>query len=115
MLQLELSRNNQILYKSAVFSSGETSGRLEASVKVLQQIYPENPRWLDLVEKTAELVREDRIKRGAGEKPVLRKYDPNEPAQSMYGPNIVIEGAGKSGGATPSKANTKETECIEID
>ncbi len=76
---------------------------MEASLAILRLIYrDEDPLWLDLVATMAKKIADDRIARGAGEKPVLKKYDPNAPNL----PNISIE--------SPS-AKKNEVECIDLD
>lgn len=73
-----------------MFVPSETQGKLEASLAILRLIYKgEDPLWLDLVSTMASKIAEDRIARGAGEKPVLKKYDPNAPTL----PNISLEKA----------------------
>lgn len=36
-----------------------------------------NKKWKDLMDETEKAIIEARDKRGAGDKPVLKKYDPN--------------------------------------
>ena len=73
--QLELHLNNQRqLYKQVMVPS-ETEGRLVASLEILRMIYKEqDPLWLDLVETMSSKIEQDRLKRGAGPKPVLKPY-----------------------------------------
>ncbi len=50
------------------------TGKLEAARLLLMKMFP-NRKWLELVADTQQKVLVERDKRGAGEKPVLKKYN----------------------------------------
>ena len=59
-----------------VLASSEVEAKIKAALKILRLMYRErDPVWLELVEEMSKKVQEDRIMRGAGEKPVLKKTD----------------------------------------
>ncbi|CDW87020.1 UNKNOWN [Stylonychia lemnae] len=63
------------------FSATETGPNKETcknrtALTILRQIFSPNKKWLELVEEISQTVYDDRLKRGVGEKPVLRKYIP---------------------------------------
>ena len=96
--QLEVHLNNQRQYMKWVFCPSETVGKLKASLEILREMYKEqDPKWLDLVEQMSAKIEEDRLKRGAGFKSVLR------PREEMMATTVVTP---KTGAAV---------DCILID
>ena len=62
-----------------MLASSEVKGKWKSALEILRKLYGD-ALWSDLVDLLANKVKMDRLERGAGEKPVLRKYDPNLPA-----------------------------------
>ncbi len=57
----------------AVYAPSEITGKLKASLEILREMYKDqDPKWCDLVDQMSTKIEEDRLKRGAGFKPVLR-------------------------------------------
>ena len=84
-----------------------------AALGLLQQIFQKeqnpNPVWSDLVDSVSRQVYDERMLRGAGEKPVLRRYDPNK--QPINGPSLSHLLSN-----TPQNPQSRgnEVECIDI-
>ena len=75
ILGIEIKRDNQIIYEKSVLAATETQGKMRAAQALLIEIYGQQKRWLVLVEEISEKVRQDRLIRGVGEKPVVKKLD----------------------------------------
>lgn len=90
--------NNQRQYVKAVYAPSETAGKLKASLEILREMFREqDPKWCDLVDQMSSKIEEDRLKRGAGVKPVLR------PREEMMGTT------------TPKNATVSSQDCIIIE
>jgi hypothetical protein len=90
-LKFEVVRRGENIGISASFSysDGEKAisvtsqkfGMIKHRLKIwccldlIRKLHPENPKWRDLQDSMVGKIEEERRKRGAGEKPKLRKYD----------------------------------------
>jgi len=94
MYQLEVRRcaDNSRVHSKSVLAPSEVQGKILASVEILRMMYADQPhiKWLTLCEDMANLVAQKRIERGAGEKPVLRPYNPNQGVQQPAGESDCI-------------------------
>ena len=82
--QIELHKDNRTEFQNADYACSEIQGKLKAAVLILQHMYKgADPRWLDLVAAMSQKVIEDRLQRGAGEKPQLRTVHEHE-ANQVY-------------------------------
>ena len=104
--QLAVHLNNQRQYVKSVYCPSETVGKLKASLEILREMYKDqDPKWLDLVEQMSSKIEGDRLKRGAGFKPVLR------PREEMMATSVVTPK-----NSTPSGKNTAAAiDCIIIE
>jgi len=99
LLIMELQKNNQTLYKRQVTAASEVEGKIKASLELLRDLYaPQDPIWLELVAEVSQEVKQKRLERGAGEKPVLQKY-------SAVLPTVMI----------PAMVPVEHSAVIEID
>jgi len=88
----------------AVYCPSETVGKLKASLEILREMYKDqDPKWLDLVEQMSSKIEVDRLKRGAGFKPVLR------PREEMMATSVVTPKNNTPGG------KNAEVDCIVIE
>lgn len=105
LLIMELQKNNQTLYKRQVTAASEVEGKIKASLELLRDLYaPQDPIWLELVAEVSQEVKQKRLERGAGEKPVLQKYDRTAVLPTVMLPTMV-----------PVEHSAVTTTVIEID
>ena len=70
------NQTNEKNYSTTVEAPKEMDGKKRAALQILKLIFTGNKKWLELVNEVSELVSSDRLKRGVGKKPELKKYDP---------------------------------------
>lgn len=72
-----LKRYGQIVHEYECTASSRKKGVTKLSLGIMRQMYGEDKKWKELMSEMANAITEARDKRGAGEKPVMVKYDPN--------------------------------------
>jgi hypothetical protein len=74
---IELKHMGDVQYSYMCTCSGIQKAKTKLAFGILVQMYGPNTKWKDLCDKMTHDILEAREKRGAGDKPVLRKYDLN--------------------------------------
>jgi len=76
-LQIEVQdqKTKRITQKANVTCPEKKKGRIAAALIILKEIFGSSKKWFELMNEVAETVKHNRISRGAGEKPVLRKIE----------------------------------------
>ena len=84
---------------------------MKAAQGLLIEIYGSQKKWLVLVEEISEKVRQDRLIRGVGEKPVVKKLD------QIIMPKLVQRNSQEALDQPTDNQDRGEEdiECIEID
>ena len=68
-------RNNRRVYGARVFAENHKQGARLASLIILSQLFGSETFWTVLVNKTSQMVEDNRQKRGAVERPILKTRD----------------------------------------
>jgi len=78
-LFMELKELGQTKYHYMCTASSLRKGKTKLALGILCMIHGPEKRWKDVMEEMTNAILQARELRGAGDKPVLRKYDPNNP------------------------------------
>lgn len=74
---MSLKHHGEVKYSFECFGPSLKKGRHKLAIGILQQMYGKDKKWLDLMKEMEQAIMDARQERGAGEKPVLQKYDRN--------------------------------------
>jgi hypothetical protein len=75
-------------------------GKSQLALGILQQMYGPDKKWKELCDEMIQMILDAREERGAGEKPVLRKYQPDADEKENYVQK-------KEDGLSPMKPNSQ--------
>ena len=75
-LYMCLKKAGKVLFQSNCTAQSYKKAKTVGALKIINDMNP-NMRWKDLMDQTQEAITQARNKRGAGERPVLQKYNPN--------------------------------------
>lgn len=71
---IEIHQDRKLKYSSKREVPTNVLGRQQCAIEILQKEFGPKMKWLDLVELTARTVNEQRDKRGAPDKPILKSH-----------------------------------------
>ncbi len=72
-----LKHRGVLQHEYSCFGSSLKKGRHKLSLGILIKMYGRDKKWYELQKEMEQKILDARDKRGAGDKPVLQKYDPN--------------------------------------
>lgn len=73
---MSLKHHGETKFIFECFGPSLKKGRHKLAIGILQQMYGKDKKWLDLMKEMEQAIMDARQERGAGDKPVLQKYDP---------------------------------------
>ena len=76
-LYMQLNQYGKVIHEHTCVASSLKRGKTKLAVGILIKMYGKDKKWRELQAEMTKDIIDSRNSRGAGDKPVLQKYDPN--------------------------------------